>query len=171
MKTKPAPKKEVTPKPGDIVEIPLPSGGHAYGRVLSDPLMAFYALRSDEGLPAETVLALPVAFRSWVMHSAIGSGRWPVVARAPLEPTELESPRFFKQESISKRLSLYRRGEERPATYEECLPLERAAAWSAEHVEARLEDHLADHPCRFDEAIRAKLVAPAPTPRDPSNRP
>jgi len=164
MKTKPAPKKKVTPKPGDIVEIPLPSGGRGYGRVLGDPLMAFYALRSDDGVPAETVLASPVAFRIWVMHSAISSGRWPVVANTPLEPAELESPWFFKQDAISKRLSLYRSGEERPATYEECLPLERAAVWSAEHVEIRLEDHLADCPCRFVEALRPKPAVPPPTP-------
>ena len=52
---------------------------------------------------------------------------------------------FFKQDALSGVLLVYSVGAmgstERPARPEEAAGLERAAVWSAEHVEDRLRDH------------------------------
>lgn len=138
------------------MEVPLPTGGKGYGRVLKSPLMAFYSAKAECSLPAEDILRKPIAFRVWVMRSAIDSGRWPVVGHAPLEPELQTSPMFFKQDAISKAFTLYRDGAERPATLDECNGLECAAAWSAQHVESRLEDHLMGRPNKWVESLKPR---------------
>lgn len=148
--------KTAEPEVGSILEIPLSNGRTAYGRVLTNPLMAFYDIQSETPLSPTEILKSPVAFMIWVMNSAVASGRWRVVGHAPLEQALETSPWFFKQDAISRALSLYREGVERPATIEECLGLERAAVWSAEHVESRLEDHFAGQPNKWVEGMRLK---------------
>jgi hypothetical protein len=141
---------------GSIVEFDLPNGMRGYGRVLKNPLMAFYAVQPDHSLSPAEVLIQPIAFKIWVMNSAISSGRWRIVGSAPLE-AELEvSPWFFKQDAISKAVSMYREGVERPASKEECSGLECAAVWSAEHVEERLVDHLEGRPNKWQQAMKIK---------------
>ena len=152
---KPRARRAKAPLVGDVIELPL-DGAWGYARVLRDPLMAFYALRAEAPLAWEDVVKAPVAFTVWVMHSAVKSGRWRVVGNVPLTPTEDVAPWFFKQDAISGKLSLYRAGAERPATREECEGLERAAVWSAEHVESRLSDHLAQRPNKWAESLRLK---------------
>ncbi len=143
------------PSLGDVIEIPLDEGT-GYARILPDPLMAFYDVRATAPLDCAAVVAHPIAFKIWVMHSAISSGRWRIVGNLPLGPELDVAPWFFKQDALSKKLSLYRDGAGRPATLEECQGLERAAVWSAEHVESRLSDHLAGRPNKFVESLRLK---------------
>jgi len=144
------------PEIGSIVEIPLPNGRKGYARVLKNPLMAFYSVESEESLSPTEILRQPVAFKLWVMNSAISSGRWSVIGHAPLE-AELETiPWFFKQDAISKAFSLYQSGIERPAAKEECEGLERAAVWSAQHIESRLEDHLEGRTNKWLDAMKLK---------------
>lgn len=145
------------PRAGAVVEIELPSGMKGYGRVLRRTLMAFYAVQSSQPLELARILSQPIAFKVWVMHSAITSGRWPVVGSAPLDPTLEESPWFFKIDAIARALSLYRDSEERPASYAECSGLECAAVWSAEHIEGRLQDHLDGKPNKWVEVQAARL--------------
>jgi hypothetical protein len=148
--------KTKMPAIGAVVELELPSGRKGYARILANPLMAFYAVQSSEPMDLGQILRQPIAFKVWVMNSAITSGRWRVVGSAPVE-AELEvSPWFFKQDPISNSLTLYRSGVERPATMEDCLGLECAAAWSAEHVESRLQDHLDGKPNKWVEALKIK---------------
>jgi hypothetical protein len=148
--------KTKDPEIGSIVEIPLPNGRKGYARVLKNPLMAFYAVQSERPLSPAEILRQPVAFKVWVMNSAISSGRWSVIGHAPLE-TDLErTPWFFKQDAISKALSLYQNGIERAATKEECVGLERAAVWSAQHIESRLEDHLEGRTNKWLDAMKIK---------------
>lgn len=64
------------PEIGSIVEIPLPNGRKGYARVLKNPLMAFYSVQTEGSLPPAEILCQPVAFKVWVMNSAISSGRW-----------------------------------------------------------------------------------------------
>lgn len=144
------------PEIGSIVEIPLPNGRRGYARVLKSPLMAFYSIRSEGSLVPTEILGQPVAFKVWVMNSAISSGRWSVIGHAPLETELAAMPWFFKQDAISKALSLYQSGVERPATKEECEGLERAAVWSAQHIESRLEDHLEGRTNKWLEAMKLR---------------
>jgi hypothetical protein len=142
------------PEVGSIVELPLPDGRLGYARALKFPLMAFYALSAESTPQPSEILGQPIAFKVWIMASAVSSGRWRVVGWAPLEPELAIAPWFFKQDIISKRLSLYQAGTERPATREQCAGLERAAVWSAHHAESRLDDHLHGRPNKWHDAMK-----------------
>ena len=150
------------PQEGDIVEIPLPDGQLAYGRVLKSPLIAFYAVQAQAPLPVDQIVAAPVAFKVFVVHSAVKSGRWKIVGHAPLDDALQVPPSFYKVDSITKALSLYRHGQTEPATVEQCAGLECAAVWSAEHVESRLADLFAGRPNRWVESLSIKHLT---TPR------
>lgn len=146
--------------PGQFVEIELGDGFKAFGRVLREPLFAFYDyLTPADTAPALSVLAeQPVAFRLMVMNHAVTRGRWRVFGALPLTPELLTSPDFFKQDPLSGRLSIYNDelglDYERSASRAECEPLERAAIWDPAHVEERLRDYFANRSNRWVQSLK-----------------
>jgi hypothetical protein len=136
-------------KVGDIVKIDLGDGTNAFGRVLAEPLMGFYGIRSATVPPLEEIVNAPLLFRVWVMNSAISSGHWESLGNLPLHENLQEDQTFFKVDPMTKEYSLYRNGDETPAERAECLGLEKAAVWSGEHVEDRLRDHFAGVPNKW----------------------
>ena len=142
---------------GDLLKVPLDDRWHTYARVLPEPLVAFYDARTDGDLDPEHVITRAVLFRLWVMNHAITSGRWRRVATLPLERELLEQPVFFKQDAIDpESLSLYRDGQEIPATRVQCAGLERAAVWEPDHVEDRLRDHYLRQANKWTESLRLR---------------
>ena len=141
-------------KEGDVVSVALPNGKFGFGRVLKNPLMAFYDFVSDTLPDASVVIERPVAFKIWVMNKATSSGRWPVIGHVPLNDELLKPVTFAKQDSISKELSTYVDGRETRASLDDCRGLENAAVWSVEHVEERLLDHFEGRPNKWVEATR-----------------
>ena len=141
---------------GDLLLIRLADRSYCYGRVLPEPLMAFYDLNSQDKLPTELVKAAPILFKVWVMNHAITDGRWLYLHSWPLEAEFLSPSEFFKQDSISGAICKYVDSKEIPASVEECSGLERAAVWDPEHVEERLADHFAGVPNKWVEALRIK---------------
>ncbi len=141
---------------GSVIAIPLPDGSFGYGRLLREPLIAFYDLRSEQILPLEAVLSAPIAFTLFVMNHPITKGHWPVIGKAPLSPELLDDPLFFKKDPISGSLAIYRdsSGEETPATKEQCANLECAAVWEMSHILDRLQDHFAGRPNKWLENLR-----------------
>ena len=152
-------KRRVKRRPGDVIAVPLGSGRLAFGLVLEERLVAFFDGEAGVGAepPLEELVRWPVAFRVWVMNQPIKDGSWPVIGRAPI-PTELrELPSFFKQDAISKKVTITRTGaEERTPEPGEAESLEPAAVWSANHIEDRLRDHLAGRPNVWRESLRLK---------------
>lgn len=155
--------KRIRRKEGDVVQINLGKRQFAYGRVLYDPLLAFYDFRSSSPADVETVISKPVAFVIAVMHEPIKSGRWPVIGNAPLEEKLTKAFRFCRQDALnSKNLSItwmVGRGPEEvvmPATFEKCKGLEIDAVWYDYHVEDRLRDHFAGRPCKWVESLKIK---------------
>ena len=144
---------------GDLIKIPLKNGGFAFACLLKKPLVAFFDLRvaSETIPPLDFIAAKQIAFKVWVMQDAITSGDWPLIGKVFIKP-ELESyPIFYKSDPISGKLSLYLgAGLEKPATFEECLGLECAAAWSANHIIERLEDHFNKRPNKWVERMKPK---------------
>ena len=130
----------------------------AFGRVLKEPLVAFYDLRCRVVPRIEEIPTSPVIFKVWVMNHAVTSGRWPVLGNAPLTDDLLEPPAFFKQDPISGQLSItyVGGGDEVPASFADCLHLERASVWDPDHVEARLNDHFAGRKNRWFESMRPR---------------
>lgn len=139
---------------GSVFAVPL-AGQMAFGRLLADPLMAFYDLTASETPEIDTIIRSPVAFVIWVDNASLRSGRWPVLGARPLEENLQRPFRFFKKDPLNKSLSIYVDGQEIPATYEECKKLERAAVWSVTHVEDRLLDHFAGLPNTWVESLKA----------------
>lgn len=140
---------------GDVVSIPLGDGQFGFARVLPEPLVEFYDLRSSKIPTAEEITSSPVLFTLYVMNSAITRARWEVVAHSAVDVANFESPFFFKQDPMDpSSVCLYRDGQEFPGTAAKAKRLERAAVWSAEHVEERLRDHFAGRPNVSVEALR-----------------
>ncbi len=131
---------------GDIFEIKLPDGDLAFGRVLPDPLCAFYDLKCKVAPSLDDILGAKVLFKIWVMNHTFWYARWPTIGNRPLEPDLKNQPVFAKVDPITKKLSTYHMGQERPASREEVQGLERAAVWDPEHVESRLSDYFAGRP-------------------------
>lgn len=143
---------------GDVCKIDLGDGYFAFGRVLEEPLMAFYDLRAAEVPRLEDIVAAPIAFKIWVMNYAITAGDWPILGNVPLSPDLEEKPAFFKIDPITGQLGITYEGagDERPATFEECASLECAAVWEPEHVVDRLIDYFAGRPNRWVESMRPR---------------
>ncbi|GAB1268388.1 hypothetical protein NBRC116493_16410 [Aurantivibrio infirmus] len=143
-------------KVGDIVKIDLKNGYFAFGRVLKEPLMAFYGFRATATPSVEEIVSKEILFKIWVMNNAVTSGRWPIVGHLDLDESLLKSVTFFKQDSISKKLYLYRDSKVLPASREECIGLEKAAVWSASHVEDRLRDYFDGIPNKWVGSLQIK---------------
>lgn len=153
-------KRRIKRRIGDIVEIPLGDGHFAYGQVLVEPLIAFFAARSAKRLNCMEILTRPVAFSLLVMNYAVTDGDWEVIDHAAVSQDIDQRPPFFKWDNISKKLFVtYDGSEEIPADLESVQGLERCAVWEPEHVVERLNDHFAGRPC----AIVERMTPPAMT--------
>lgn len=132
---------------GDFLKIPLPDGTHSYGRVLPDPIIGFYDVKTTKELSLEAIETCPLLFRVWVMKYVFTKSLWPSVGNLPLEKSLEKHPDFFIQDSINpNQISIYRNGDIFPASREEVQGLERASAWDPEHIESRLMDHFSGKP-------------------------
>lgn len=142
------------PREGHFFSIALKDGRYAFGRILKNPLCAFYARVSDRVLDVENIAHSPVAFKVMAMDSAFKQPNWRIIGFRALEPELRERVWFFKQDPISHTVCLYSEGEERPASEEQCKNLERAAVWSAEHIEDRLIDYFNGVPNKWYESMK-----------------
>lgn len=164
-------KSRVNRAPGRVVRIDLGDGRCGYGRQLTGTTVEFYA-RSDE--PAEPVGLIDlvtgaVAFRIWVMDRAFRRrGGWELLDVVTLTAAEQsEVHRYSKQDPMSGRITVYYTNpatgssSERPASFEDCQHLERAAVWDPEHVEDRLRDHFDGRPNKWVDSLRLKPRRPS----------
>jgi Immunity protein 26 len=127
------------PAVGDVVEIALPDGTFAYGRVLKDACVAFYRERSTAG-QQPPIGSRDFEFIVGVYDDALR--RWSVVGHDP-SATDDENwpPPFQIEDVISGEHRIYERGETRPAIGDEWQGLERAAVSDERHVVDRLLGH------------------------------
>lgn len=143
-------------KVGDVLAISLGDRTFAFGRVLTEPLVAFYDLRKDDSPDLRKIISSNVAFTVCVMNYAITDGDWRVVGNVPLDPALKVEPLFFKKDPITRSLTIYRdsTGEERPATRSECEGIECAAVWEPKQIVDRLSDMFAQRPNKWVESLR-----------------
>lgn len=124
------------PAVGRVVEIALPNGVYAYGRVMLDSSVAFYRSRSlVHGRPP-----IGEPDPEFVVGVSEGSLRsLPVVGEDPFgDPEDAWPPPEKVQDPLTGGWRIYHRGEFRRATAEECEGLETAAVWSLGHIMRRL---------------------------------
>jgi hypothetical protein len=123
------------PKVGDVVEIMLPNGGAAYGRVLRDASIAVYR-GALEGSP-------PIGSRDYQFVVGIYEDALrdlPVIGNDPSVSDEDDwPPPYCVTDQITGRMSIYHHGETIPAEPEACEGLEPAAVWDLHQIVERIE--------------------------------
>jgi hypothetical protein len=124
------------PSVGNIVQFELPHGRYAYGRVLRDASVAFYAEITKE--PQRP----PVGSREFQFVVGVYDDVLRAAEVVGLDPSTHEDedwppPRFIR-DPIGGCYKIYERGEMRDATANECVGLERAAVWGLSDLIERL---------------------------------
>jgi hypothetical protein len=145
--------------PGDVVRIALGDGFHAYARVMKEATFAVYNAHvpDTQELPLAAFHTLPILFHIAVMDHAVKKGRWKILGNISPEMLSTEVPPKFIQDPLDRtNFSIYRDGQIRRATREECIGLECAAVWEPEHVEDRIRDHYAGRPNKWSESMKIK---------------
>lgn len=132
----------IRPDPGSVVEIPLPDGSHAYGRVYRDATVCFY--REASRAPGEP----PIGSRTFlfccgVYDNALAS--WNVCGIDPFDDNEDEGwpPPTSVKDPITGGVRVYPRGSIRDPGADKTVDLEPAAVWNEAQLVARLVDALA----------------------------
>ncbi len=149
--------KKISLTPGDIIKIGLGDNMFSFGRVLEEPLIAFYDFKTGDTPGIEAIISLPIIFKICVMNYAVESERWKVIGNYPLDSTLKVAPKFYKQSPLNKKkFFIHYNDEDIPATREECEGLECAAVWEPEHIEDRLRDHYAGVPNQWVESLKPK---------------
>jgi len=129
-----APKKK--PRIGDVVQISLPTGQYAYGRVYRDATIGVYATKSSSpGTPPAG--SRDFSFFVGIYDDALRS--CPIVGRDSFSEDESgwPPPRYVK-DALTGAYRLYHKGVMRPSTAAECTGLEPAAVWELQHIVDRL---------------------------------
>jgi len=144
--------------PGTFVRIPLSDGSFGYGRVLFDPYLAFYDHRTTEpSSDLDEIAARPVLFTQVVRVR--DADRWPRIGHRDLDG-EVAKPvvRFMQDLADFRKCVIFdSAGNERPATPEECVGLERAAVWDPHQIERRLLDTFMGRPNEDEMRLRVRL--------------
>jgi Immunity protein 26 len=153
--------RRVKKKEGDIFRVELDESRHSYAVALKHPLFAFLDIMTDSELSVNSIENLKVIFAVCVMDYATKSGIWDKVGHTEVFKDYLDDYRFFKQDSISGRLTSYRDrdGDEFPIDYKTASTMEAAAVWDPHHIEERIRDHFAGKPNKWVEALRPRPSA------------
>jgi hypothetical protein len=126
------------PKVGDVIQLELPNGRYAYGRVLHDAGVAFYRSTSDEaGQPplGSRDYQFVVGVDDAVMKSSLCS----VVGHDPaLSPSDDWPPPTVINDILTGAQRIYHLGVMRPAAPGEGDGLEVAASWDMSSLVERL---------------------------------
>jgi hypothetical protein len=140
------------------VRVPLADGSFGYGRVLSNPYVAFYNYRTTEpSSNLDEIGTKPVLFTQAVR--LFGYDRWANIGYRELEG-EVAKPvvRFMQDLADFKKCTIFDlEGMERQATPEECIGLERAAVWDVHQIERRLLDTFMGRPNEDEIHLRVRL--------------
>jgi hypothetical protein len=144
--------------PGSIFKIELPCKKIAYGRILEKANYAFYNYFTDNvEKDVSRIANSDVLFIVAVVKGAITSGRWEKIAKDDI-PTALQvlPMKFIQNIKNPEIIELYdtNTGKISRSSYEECLGLDAASVWEAEHVEERLCDYLAGRPNESAESLK-----------------
>ena len=144
---------------GSIIEIKLNNGVFAYAQDVDADIL-FFDFFSDSPLNDFSILCnkKPLFFLG-VYNDVVTSGKWKKVGKLPIKQEYQLTPFKFIQDSLNpNNFELYNpnTGEITKATREQCVGLECAAVWEAEHVEDRLRDYFDGKPNKWVEQIAIK---------------
>ena len=146
------------PAPGTFVRVPLEDGSFGYGRILSNPYVAFYNYKTME--PSDNydlIDSQPLLFTQAV-HLP-DDGRWTEIGWKALEGDVAKPVVQFMQDVMNfRKCTIFdSEGNRRQAEPEECVGLERASVWEAHHIEGRLLDTFQGRPNAAEIHARVRL--------------
>lgn len=147
-------------KEGAFIEIALPNGKYAYGRILKEASFAFYDIYSDKKISDICAIQkTKILFINSVYKYAISKNVWKIIGILEIEPQLMILPMEFIQDELDpKQFSIYNpnTGKISPAKKEDCIGLEKAAVWEPAHIDARIIDHFENRPNFWVESMRMK---------------
>ena len=122
---------------GDIYEIPLPNGKNAYGRLYKEYVLGIYNKKCKnytEISNDETYMFFVGVYKDLLLD-----GKWKIVGNRKFNSEdESWAPPQCIVDAITKRGSIYYKGNIIQCSYDECKDLEVAAAWDRNHLIDRL---------------------------------
>jgi hypothetical protein len=130
--------RKARPRPGAVVQIALPNGKYAYGRIYEDAGIGIYRQLSD--VPKKPPLGShDFQFIVGVYNDVLTSGKCLIIGEDPFIKGEdpWPPPRSII-DPISGACSIYHHGKIRSALPEECDGLEIAAVWHLDHIVDRI---------------------------------
>ena len=123
---------------GDVIQLTLPNGRYAYGRVLRDASIAFYGTTTTQPSKPPTG-SRDYQFVVGVYADVLNSEAISIVGHDPSqEPEDDWPPPYSVRDPISGAMKIYHHGRMRAAAPEECKGLEPAAVWDFNHLIDRL---------------------------------
>lgn len=124
-------------RPGHILEIPLPNGLCAYGKVYRDDSIGVYDLVTSTR--PQLPISVPFRFHVFTYIRLLNSGKWPRIGREGFStPEDGWPPPASVYDLISGGWSIYHLGEIRPSTEEEAGSLEPTQVWDEDHIIERI---------------------------------
>lgn len=144
---------------GDFLKINLPTGELGYSRVLKNASFAIYDLVTKDLIDITEIAKQDVLFIISVYDDVVTSGRWQRIGNLPLEENLKQLPLKFIQDVLNpSKFELYdpNTGDIKPTQKTNCIGLERASVWEAQHVEERIIDHYAGKPNIWVEEMKIK---------------
>ncbi|HJX26865.1 MAG TPA: Imm26 family immunity protein [Thermoanaerobaculia bacterium] len=128
-------------RPGHILEIPLPNGLFAYGKVHREDSIGVYDLVTSTR--PQLPILVPFRFHVFTHIALLNSGKWPRIGREGFSTPEDEwPPPASVYDLISGGWSVYHHGEMRPSTREEAGSLETAQVWYEDHIIGRILEEM-----------------------------
>lgn len=146
---------------GAILEINIKNDYYVYAQILVKGLgYVFFDYRSKWHLTdLDELLKCEILFIVMVYNDVVTQGKWIKVGKLPIRKDLLVQPMKFIQDSTNPdKFELYNpnNGEIVNATRAECVGLERASVWEANHVEDRIRDHYLGVPNVWVEQLKIK---------------
>jgi hypothetical protein len=144
---------------GAFLKVPIDDKYHSYGRIIIDNKYAFYDFKTDqEETDLDKIEKAKVIFKVLVSETPVKTGRWKIIGVKEL-PEDLKQPvpLFIQEIGHPEICYIDINDERRQVRPEECIGIERFAAWSHEHVEKRLADYYNGIPNRNTELLKVKI--------------
>ncbi len=145
--------------PGSVMTIELETGQYAYGLIRNFIEVSYFKLITEQVIfDLENIVESELLFS--VNTSETAFKKWTKIGQIELSSemkkyivTFMQSDTNFERCSISNE-----NGDEYKATPEECVGLEPALVWRAEHVEERILDEIAGKTNKYVEDQKVKLT-------------
>lgn len=134
-------------KEGSFVKIEFSKDRIAFGRLIYKySILAYdYTINVGDIMPQiSDIESLDRLFYVGIDKSVITAGDFEIIGFKKLEHSDTQNipPKFWQDiVDISKCAIYFHDGSERSASPTECIGLEQGAAWSANSIRRRLEDH------------------------------